>query len=289
MSYPSTPGAAAQTPACYRHPDRATYVRCNRCQRYICPDCMRSAAVGHQCVDCVREGSASVPEPRTQFGAKMRGGSAPIVTWTLIAVNVAMFIVQMAAGDVERQLTLWPVGVAAGEYYRLATSAFLHADVMHILFNMWALYVIGPQLEAWLGRLRFGLLYAMSALGGSVLVYLLSPVNVPTLGASGAIFGLFGATFVVARRLNLDVRWVIGLIVVNLVITFVVPSISWQGHVGGLVTGALIGAALAYAPRGHRNTVLASVIIVMLGVFAALVVWRTRAILDTFGGSIILG
>ncbi len=117
------------------------------------------------------------------------------------------------------------------------TSAFLHADLMHILFNMWALYVIGPALERWLGSIRYIALYALSGLGGSVLVYLITPLDQPTLGASGAIFGLFGATFALARRLHFDVRWVVGLIVINLVITFVVPSISWQGHVGGLVTG----------------------------------------------------
>lgn len=123
---------------------------------------------------------------------------------------------------------------------------------MHILFNMWALWVIGPALERWLGRTRFIVLYALGGLGGSVLVYLLTPINVPTLGASGAIFALFGATFMLARRLNFDVRWIIGLIVINLVITFIVPSISWQGHIGGLLTGAALGAVFAYAPRSNR-------------------------------------
>ena len=123
---------------------------------------------------------------------------------------------------------------------------------------MWALWVIGPALERWLGRTRFIALYLLSALGGSVLVYLLTPINVPTLGASGAIFGLFGATLVLSRKLNFDMRWIVGLIVINLVITFVVPSISWQGHVGGLLTGAAIGAVYAYAPRANRVLIQAA-------------------------------
>src|SRR5258705_10164866 len=122
---------------------------------------------------------------------------------------------------------------------------------------MWALYVVGPPLEAQLGRLRFSALYVLSALGGSVLVYLLSSLGAATAGASGAIFGLFGATFVVGKRLNLDVRWVVGLIAINLAFTFVIPlmgrqNISWQGHIGGLGTGPVVAPAYPYGPPGHR-------------------------------------
>jgi membrane associated rhomboid family serine protease len=153
---------------------------------------------------------------------------------------------------------------------------------------------VGPPLEAWFGRLRFGALYALSALGGSVLVYLLSPLNTATAGASGAIFGLFGATFVVSRKLNLDVKWVVGLIAINLVFTFVAPAagagpISWQGHLGGLIAGAVVAAAFAYAPRERRSTIQASVAIALLAMFVALIWWRTAAILNMFGGSLILG
>lgn len=240
MSSPYPPQSPAETPTCYRHPDRQTYVRCTRCQRYICPECMRAAAVGHQCVECVNEGAKSVQAPRTQFGGVARSG-APVLTYALIAVNVLMFVAQIGSGNLERELTLWAPGIAAqDQYYRLVTSAFLHYGAMHLLFNMWALYVVGPPLEAWLGRLRFGVLYALSGLGGSVLVYLISPLNTATAGASGAIFGLFGAIFVVARKLNLDVRWIAAVVGLNLAFTFIGPalgagSISWQGHVGGLV------------------------------------------------------
>jgi membrane associated rhomboid family serine protease len=243
---------------------------------------MRSAAVGHQCVECVDEGAKSVPQPRTAFGSTR--ANVPVVTYVLIAANVVMFILQKAVPGVYEQLVLWPAGIAGrGEWWRLATSAFLHADVMHILFNMWALWVIGPALERWLGRVRYLALYALSALGGSVLVYLLTPVNVPTLGASGAIFGLFGATLVLSRKLNFDMRWIVGLIAINLVITFVVPSISWQGHVGGLLTGAAVGGVFAYAPRTNRVLIQVVFALALLGLFAALVWWRTASLLTGVG------
>ncbi|WP_175616290.1 rhomboid family intramembrane serine protease [Mycobacterium sp. GA-1841] len=276
------------TPACYRHPDRPTYVHCTRCQRPICPECMRSAAVGHQCVECVNDGAKSVRAPRTQFGGVARPG-VPVLTYALIAVNVVMFVLQMASGDLEQKFTLWPPGIAGhDQYYRLVTSMFLHYGAMHLLFNMWALYVVGPPLEQWLGRLRFGALYALSGLGGSVLVYLLSPLNTATAGASGAIFGLFGAIFVVARKLNLDVRAIAAVVVINLVFTFVGPmlgtgAISWQGHVGGLITGAGIAAAFVYAPAQRRNAIQAGVSVAVLVLFAALIVWRTNNMLALFG------
>jgi membrane associated rhomboid family serine protease len=148
--------------------------------------------------------------------------------------------------------------------------------------------VVGPPLEMWLGRLRFGALYALSALGGSVLVYLLSPLTAATAGASGAVFGLFGASFVIGRRLNLDVRWVFGLIAINLVITFVLPlissqNISWQGHIGGLVTGSVIAAAYAYAPHIRRTLFQLGATVAVMVLFAVLIWWRTNDLLALFG------
>lgn len=285
MSIPYTPETPAAAPTCYRHPDRPTYVRCTRCQRPICPECMRSAAVGHQCVDCVTAGAQSVRPVRTTFGGVQRSG-APVVTYELIAANVLMFVLDIASRGLKQQLVLWAPAVAAGEYYRLITSAFIHFGIAHILFNMWALYVLGPPLEQHLGRLRFGALYGLSALGGSTLVYLVAPIGSATAGASGAVFGLFGATFVVARRLNLDIKWLIILIAANLVITFTVPGISWQGHLGGLLTGALIAAAYVYAPKDNRTLVQAAVTITTLVVLAGLIVWRTADLLDHFGALI---
>jgi membrane associated rhomboid family serine protease len=208
-----------------------------------------------------------------------------MITYALITINVLTFILQMAIGNLERRLALWPPAVADGQFYRLVTAAFLHYGPTHLLLNMWALYVVGPPLEMWLGLLRFGALYALSGLGGSVLVYMLSPLNTATAGASGAVFGLFGATFVVAKRLNLDFRWVVAVILINLAFTFVVPAvssqqISWQGHVGGLVTGGLVAGAYVYAPKERRNVIQAAVTVGVLLVFAALIWWRTGVLVE---------
>ena len=239
---------------------------------------MLSASVGHQCPNCVSEGAKSVRKPKRNLGA------TPVVTYALIAANVVMFILQMAVPGLQQELFLWPAGVVAyDQYYRLLTSAFLHDGPTHILFNMWALWVIGPALERWLGRTRFVVLYVLSALGGSVLVFLLTPVNVPTLGASGAIFGLFGATLALSRKLNFDMRWIAGLIVINLVITFVVPSISWQGHIGGLLTGAALGAVYAYGPRTNRLAIEAAVSVILLLAFVARQYTRATSLLAGVG------
>lgn len=248
---------------------------------------MRDAAVGQQCVECVQAGSRTIRQPRTRFGGRQRSAT-PVVTYALIAINVLAFVLQMASGNLEKQLALWPPAVADGQLYRLVTAAFLHYGATHLLLNMWGLYVVGPPLEMWLGRLRFGALYALSGLGGSVLVYLLSPVNTATAGASGAIFGLFGATFVVGKRLALDVRWVVAVIGVNLVFTFLVPAvsaqrISWQAHVGGLVTGGLVAAAYVYPPRERRNLVQIAVTVIVLVVFAVLIWWRTADLFQELG------
>ncbi|GAB3148419.1 rhomboid family intramembrane serine protease [Microbispora hainanensis] len=257
---PPQPGAQA-VPTCYRHPDRETYVRCQRCERPICPDCMHDAAVGHQCPDCVREGNREVRQAQATFGGV--AVAAPRVTWTLLILNVLAYAAEVLRPDeVIQRFAMWSLGVHMGEWWRLITSAFLHAApppalaLTHILFNMWALYVLGPQLERMLGSVRFAALYLLSALGGSVAVYLLSDVAV---GASGAIYGLFGALFVISRRLGQDVRGILWLIGINVVVTFSFSAISWQGHLGGLVTGTIIAAGFAYAPQRNRTLVQAGV------------------------------
>ncbi|OAN37026.1 rhomboid family intramembrane serine protease [Mycolicibacterium iranicum] len=277
MSYQYPP--QQQIPTCYRHPDRQTYVRCTRCNRFICPECMRNAAVGHQCADCVGEGARSVRSATNVFGAQRPTSLTPVVTYVLIGINLLVFALQMASPELERALAVWPPAVADGEVYRLLTSAFMHFGLTHIAFNMLALYFVGPPLEIALGRLRFIALYLLSALGGSVLVYLLT-FNSLTAGASGAVFGLFGATFVVGKRLNMDTRSVLMIIALNLAFTFVYPlitsqNISWQGHIGGLVTGAVVAAAFAYAPRQQRTLVQGAAAAALLVVFVGLVVWRT--------------
>lgn len=239
---------------------------------------MRTAAVGQQCPDCVQAAAGSVPAARTVAGGLLKDG-APLVTYALMAANILVYVLQTVSGTLQYKLSLFPIAVAGGQYYRLLTSAFMHYGIVHILFNMYALYVLGPPLERHLGRVRFSALYLLSALGGSVVVYLFSPLNAATAGASGAIFGLFGATLVAARRMRLDIRSLVVLIAINLVITFTVPGISWQGHVGGLVTGALVAAAYLYAPRAQRNLVQAGFTIGLFALFYVLVSWRTHEII----------
>lgn len=249
----ANPVPTTAPPTCYRHPDRETYVRCQRCDRPICPDCMRPAAVGFQCPECVAAGGRTAAQPRTVLGGAIRPGNS-VVTTTLIALNVFVFLLQQTGAGLERRFGLVPVAVDRdGQYYRLITAAFLHANVLHILFNMWALYVVGSQLEQTLGRSRYLTLYVLSALGGSTLYYLVAPIGSNGVGASGAVFGLFGALFVVARRLALDSSGIVTIIVINIVFSFTFPNVAWQAHLGGLITGALLAAAYAYSPRPLRR------------------------------------
>ncbi|MGW8703396.1 rhomboid family intramembrane serine protease, partial [Streptomyces eurythermus] len=166
-------------------------------------------------------------------------------------------------------------GVAEGQYYRLLTSMFLHSGYVHILFNMLSLWWIGGPLEAALGRARYLALYLIAGLAGSALTYLLAAPNQPSLGASGAIFGLFGATAVLLRRLRYDMRPVIVLLVVNLIITFGWANIAWQAHIGGLVAGLITGAAMVYAPRERRALVQYGACALVLVVVAVLTLVRT--------------
>ncbi len=271
-------------PSCYRHPGRETYVRCTRCERPICPDCMIEASVGFQCPECVREGNRDVRRAQGRFGGEV--ATVPRLTYALIAVNVAVFLLQYGLGDanlIRYDFGLIPPLVAEGEYYRLLTSAFLHHGVAHLVLNMWALWAVGQSLELWLGRTRFLALYMMSALGGSALVYLASPPLSNTAGASGAIFGLFGAIFVISRRMNMDIRPIAFVIILNLAFTFVIPllggsNISWQGHLGGLFTGGALAMAYAYAPRRHRTAVQLGATAAVAVLLLVLTVLRTAAL-----------
>ncbi|TMR99399.1 rhomboid family intramembrane serine protease [Nonomuraea basaltis] len=270
---------AEAVPTCYRHPDKETWVRCQRCERPICPDCMRDAAVGFQCPECVAEGNRGIRQAKSTFGGNVV--RTPFVTYAILGINILVFGAQYLTGnEVTAQLAMWPAGVAGlDQYYRLITAAFVHGGVFHILFNSWALYVVGPYLERAFGHVRFVAIYLISALGGSVLGLWLDPVTQPTVGASGAIFGLFGAVFLVGRRLNMDVRGIAVLIVINLVITFLVPGISWTGHIGGLITGSLLAGALAYAPKSNRALWQVLAIAGALALLAVLVLVRASAIL----------
>lgn len=252
-------------PACVRHPDRPTGLRCVRCDRPACPDCLREASVGYQCVDCVAEGSKSVRPARTMSGARAgrRAGSMVVVP-VLIVLNVLIFAITafQAQSITENQRSglfldgaLIPGLVANGDYWRLITAGFLHFGnfggygPIHLIFNMFALYVLGRDLEVALGRVRFATVYLLSLLGGSVAVMLFGEPTSSVAGASGAIYGLFGGIAVVVFRAKMNPSPVLILLGINIFLSVAVPGISLLGHLGGLVVGALTTVALVYAPR----------------------------------------
>jgi membrane associated rhomboid family serine protease len=292
-------GGDPPRPVCYRHPGRETYLSCVRCGRQACPECLRSAAVGHQCVDCVQGSNRGVRQPTGVFGGRVVSGA--MVTWVLIGLNVVLYLVQSvypalvqdwamlgaACTEVVGRTCIGPVGVAAGQYYRLLTSAFIPGNaslgILDILFNMWALYVVGPGLERLLGHARFLVVYLASALGGAALYYWLAAPNQPAVGASGAIFGLFGAWFVVSQKLRLNPRPIVMLIVLNLVLSFVgYKIIAWQDHIGGLITGGLLTAAFAYAPRQNRTLIQIGATVVVAAVLVVVIVTRNHDLTSLF-------
>jgi membrane associated rhomboid family serine protease len=247
-----------QTQVCYRHPSRETGVRCSNCERPICTDCMVYAAVGIKCPECAGHATgAKGAARRVQRGAA--AGTGDVVTKTLIGMNVAVYLLQVvqadglraASGQIFVDFSLYGPAVADGEWWRLLTAAFLHANPIHILFNMLMLWWFGRALEGLLGRGRFLGLYLVSALAGSAGALLLSP-EAHTLGASGAVFGILGAGLVLERR-NIPVFGgaAFGIVLLNVIFTFAISNVSIGGHFGGLFGGALAVLALAGFGRGH--------------------------------------
>lgn len=301
----SAPESAAVT-TCFRHPKVESHVRCTRCDRYICPDCMREAAVGHQCVECVKEGARTVRQARTAFGGRV--STVPLVTYVLVALNALAYLAELArpsivdrfgmlgAGlrDADGVHYLWQYpygpgvhaeGVVGGQWERLLTGAFLHMPpaegigVMHIVMNMASLWSIGRVVEAQLGRARYLALYLLSALGGSVLVLLIAP-GTPTVGASGAVFGLGAAYWVMGRRLGYDMR-AVNQYMAGLLLWVVISAwmTSWQGHLGGLLAGGTVTLAYAYAPRGGRRTLLqAGACVALLALLVVLTVVKVSSL-----------
>jgi membrane associated rhomboid family serine protease len=292
---------------CYRHPDRETGVSCSNCGRPICHECMIPAPVGFRCPECVKQQNArgsrakvvTRGQTRSRWDAGALGGygGGLSATKVLVALNVIMFVVELVAGatgimgggSAQAMVNLgglWPAAVLEGhDYWRMFTSLFLQDGIFHILFNMWALWVIGGFMEVILGRVKFLLLYFVSGFAGSVLVLVAAPVNSLVVGASGAIFGLFGALAVHAflnRGRDFQSRALLGnvlfLLVINLVFTFSAGRVSWQAHIGGLVAGAATMFAMMLAgrkdPRQQFGAADGLAVAAIVLVLVAITAWR---------------
>ncbi len=250
--------AETALPTCYRHPDRETRLSCSTCDRPICVDCMRTASVGQKCPEC------ATPDKRarviTADRLRAEGRRTAPFSYGVIGICVALFLTSFvpALGDPVYTFGIQHnPSVAAGQWYRLITAAFLHSPggIWHIGFNMWALSVFGPTLERQVGTAAFGALYLSSALAGGAVFYFLAPAG-SAVGASGAVFGLFGAWLAASYRDRrtlhgrANLQQLLMLLGLNLAITFVFPRIAWQAHLGGLVAG--FGIVMAWAAVGNR-------------------------------------
>ncbi len=252
---------------------------------------MVAASVGFQCPTCVAEGNRGVRTARTIFGGRVSEDPG-YVSKALIAICVGLYVLQRVLPG---RLTpeLWLIGgrpeigipgVASGEVWRLLTAAFVHGGVLHLALNMYAIYLFGPQLELAFGRVRFVVLYVVSALGGSAASYAFSSPLTPSLGASGAVFGLLGAALVVSRKLGRDATFLYVLLALNLAFGFVAANIDWKAHLGGLAAGVLTSIALVYAPRARRTLMqVVGAGAVVLVILAAVLV-RTVALTGAFTG-----
>jgi membrane associated rhomboid family serine protease len=271
----SLPGTAANY--CYRHPGRQSFILCQRCGRTICPECQTQAAVGVICPECMREQRQSAPRTKsaasTRF-SRMTAAGQPVVTYSIIAVTLLLFVLQLIPGLGVTNALLY-----AGAYsypvdfepWRMITSVFVHSTgfIFHVLLNMYTLWIFGQILERMLGRGRFLALYLLSGLAGSLGVLFLADPYVAVVGASGAIFGLMGAFLVIQRKLGGNATQLLILLGINLVIGFLPGvNIAWQAHVGGLVGGAIIG--LIFVQTRSRNQRVLQ--LVLLGGFAAVLV-----------------
>jgi membrane associated rhomboid family serine protease len=253
---------ADRTNSCYRHPDRQSYILCQRCGRTICPECQTQAPVGVICPECMREQRATAPRTKPAAWTRVRsaaGRGAPVVTYSLIGITALVYLLQWIPGlGVTNALFFSPVFMTEvlPEPWRAITSVFLHSTSLfvHIILNMYTLWIFGRLLEPMLGRIRFLALYLISGLAGSVGVVVFAAPTTQVLGASGAIFGLMGAFVVIQRRLGGNMTQLYILLAINLAIGFIPgANISWQAHLGGLIGGAAVGLILLETRNRSRR------------------------------------
>lgn len=231
--------------ACYRHRETSAAVACQRCERPICTECMTPASIGFHCPECVAQHGQRVYRAQDVLDQR------PPLTMALIAVNVVAFVGQLVTRDaITTEGLLWGPGIEQGELWRIVTGGFLHSGLLHLGFNMYALWIFGPNLEKGLGTLRFAIIYLAGLLGGTVAV-LTFTFEQPTLGASGAVLGLAGGLSAVlwARGINIFRTSLSAILLINLALPLIAPGISFWGHLGGIVAGFIAGALLAWLPK----------------------------------------
>lgn len=272
-------GAGQSGNFCYRHPDRQSFVLCQRCGRTICGECQTPAPVGVICPECMREQQATAPRTKPAVLTRMRAASgrgAPVVTYSLIGVTLAVYVLQLIPGlGVTNWLYFTPIAVSDMhmEPWRLLTSVFVHSTslIFHVLLNMYTLWIFGQLLEGLLGRWRFLALYLIAGLGGSAGVVWLADPTTAVVGASGAIFGLMGAFLVIQRRLGGQTTQLFVLLAINLVIGFVPGwNIAWQAHLGGLVAGALVGLVFVETRKRDQQGLQTGLLIAIAAVLLVL-------------------
>ncbi len=253
---------ATTMPVCYRHPDRPTYLACSECGRSICPDCSHDAPVGQKCPECVREAGRQRVVNARAINAGPSFQTNPVV-FSLIAINVVIYLLGLASSSLRFDLLVNFAASSrafeAGEWWRGLTAAFLHGGTMHILFNMYFLYIFGPRLEQQVGSVAFSGIYLSSAAGGTFLSFLFGPPNVLSVGASGALFGLFGAWLYAAYRQrgsaagSAMLNQLGGILLINMALPLFIPRIDWRGHLGGLITGVVVAFLWERIASGRPN------------------------------------
>jgi membrane associated rhomboid family serine protease len=260
-----SPATEIPPEVCYRHPNRQSWVLCQRCGRTVCPSCQTQAAVGVQCPTCIREGRAATPRrSRAVVRSVLLGSGVPVVTYALVAVTVVVFLLQQVPGGTVTRAGIYAPALTAVEPWRMITSIFLHGGVLHLALNMFSLFFVGRALEPLLGWARFLTLYLVSGFAGSVAVLLIAAPDGGVLGASGAIFGLLGAFLIIGRRLGANITPMIILVGINLVFGFVVSGVSWQAHVGGLGGGALLALVILRTRRESQRALQTGLVIALV-------------------------
>ncbi len=275
---------ARTMPVCYRHPDRPTYLACSECGRHICPECSHDAPVGQKCPECVRAAGRQRIVNARSVTAGPSFQTSPVV-FSLIAVNVAIYLAGLLSPSLELEMlqnyAAWTPAIEAGEWWRGLSAAFLHGGTMHILFNMYFLYIFGPRLERQVGSVAFSGIYLASAAGGSLATYLFGPANALSVGASGALFGLFGAWLYAAYRQRGSAagsamfNQLGAILLINMALPLFIPRIDWRAHLGGLITGIVVAFLWEQIAAGSRNARLIRAVVAfaaLIGLLASLAI-----------------